>query len=94
MVDYTCGNFPEYKVNDHVGHCYAICPYDTRCPDLRTRHMLGITPSGILPTRVTHIGTDGKDYFMKTTHSGDWGFECTFSGCVYKLDTGQSYFYR
>lgn len=94
MVDYTCGNFPQYKVNNHTGKCFAKCPYSTQAEDLRTRHMLGISISGTLPNKVLHIDANGREYFMKTDHRGAWGYTCTFSGCPYLLETGQPYFYR
>jgi len=95
MVDYTCGNFPEYKVNDHVGKCYSPCPYDISATDIRTRHLLNITMSGTLPLKVAHIGDDNKHYYMKMISAGGfWGWECTYSGCPYLLDTGEHYFTR
>jgi len=94
MVDYTCGNFPEYLVNNHVGKCYAPCPFDTEASDMRTRHLLNIPFSGTLPLKTPHIGDDNKHYYMKITHSGDWGYVCTYSGCSYLLDYGIPYFCR
>jgi hypothetical protein len=93
-MDYTCGNFPEYRVDEHVGNCYSPCPFDIDAPELRTRHLLGISISGTLPLRVAHIGSDNKHYYMKTTNNGDWGYICTFSGCTYLIDNGVSFFYR
>ena len=94
MVDYTCGNFPEYLVNGHVGKCYAPCPYDIEATDIRTRHLLDISISGTLPTKVAHIGDDSKHYYMKVTNAGGaWGYQCTYSGCPYLLDTGQPFLY-
>lgn len=93
MVDYTCGNFPEYKVNEHVGKCYAPCPFDIEASDIRTRHLLDISVSGTLPIKTAHIGVDDKHYYMKMVNlGGAWGWECTFSGCNYLLDTGNVYF--
>ncbi len=88
------GNLPQYKANQHVGKSFAKCPYSTQAPELRTRHMLGISISGTLPTRVNHIDGNGTEYFMKTDNKGEWGYSCTFENCPYKLDTGQPYFYR
>ena len=88
------GNLPQYKVFDHVGHCYAPCPYDIDATDIRTRHLLDISLSGTLPLKVAHIGSDSKHYYMKTSNSaGAWGYQCTFSGCPYLLSTGVPYFY-
>jgi len=88
------GNLPAYKVLDHVGHCYAPCPYSLQATDLRTRHLLGLSATDSLPLKVAHVGSDNKEYFMRTAFSGDWGFECTFSGCPSLLSTGFPYFYR
>lgn len=88
------GNLPEYKVNEHVGHCYAPCPYSTQATDLKTRHLLNISISGTLPVKVPHIDSNGVEYFMETTYLGGWGYLCTYSGCPYLLDTGSNYFYR
>ena len=87
------GNLPQYKVFDHVGHCYAPCPYDVDATDIRTRHLLNISTSGTLPLKVAHIGDDGKHYYMKTDNRGSWGYICTYSGCPYALSTGRPYFY-
>ena len=93
MVDYTCGNFPEYKVFEHVGKCYAPCCYDIDASDIRTRHLLDIPVSGTLPIRVSHIGDDNKHYYMKMVNSGGmWGWECTYSGCPFLLSAGTPYF--
>ena len=88
------GNLPQYKVNGHVGHCYAPCPYSTQSTDLRTRHLLKLSDMDELPLKVGHVGDDSKEYFMKTAFRGSWGFECTYSGCPYLLSTGISYFHR
>lgn len=89
------GNLPQYKVNNHVGKSYAPCPYDTEATDLRTAHLLGISVSGIMPTKVQHLGSDGKHYYMRINGaSGAWLYECTFSGCPYLLSNGSHFFYR
>lgn len=88
------GNLPEYKVNQHEGHCYAPCPYSTQATDMRTRHMLGITTSGTLPTKVLHMDENSREYFMKTSNGGGWGYECTYSGCPHLIDEGRPYFYK
>lgn len=94
MVDYTCGNFPEYKVNEHVGKCFAPCPFDSEASDIRTRHLLDISVSGTLPTKVAHIGADNKHYYMQMVNTGGiWGWQCTFADCPYNLSVGTSYFH-
>jgi hypothetical protein len=51
--------------------------------------------SGTLPLKVAHIGDDNKHYYMKMVSAGGfWGWECTYSGCPYLLDTGEHYFTR
>lgn len=93
MVDYTCGNFPEYKVFEHVGKCYSICPFDSEASDIRTRHLLDISISGTLPLKTAHIGDDNKHYYMKMVNAGGfWGWQCTYSGCKFLLDNGVPYF--
>ena len=87
------GNLPQYKVFDHVGKCYAPCAYDVSASDIRTRHLLNITTSGVLPLKVAHIGNDNKYYYMKMVNMGGfWGWECTYSGCPFLLSTGSPYF--
>ena len=94
MVDYTCGNFPEYKVNEHVGKCFAPCPFDVDASSIRTMHLLDISISGTLPLKVSHIGSDNKHYYMRPTNvGGTWGYMCTYSGCPYLLDNGEPYIY-
>lgn len=88
------GNLPEYKCNEHEGHSYAPCPYSTQATDKRTRHLLGISTSGTLPTKVSHVDGDGRIYYMKTFRSGGWGYECTYSGCPYLLSEGKPYFFK
>ncbi len=88
------GNLPEHKKHQHDGHCWAPCPYSTQATDMKTRHLLGLTSSGILPSKVLHVDENGREYFMKTSHSGDWGFTCTYSGCGFLLANNRPYFYR
>jgi len=88
------GNLPEYLVNNHTGHCWASCPYDSNATDMRTRNLLGISISGTLPNRSPHVDGNGRSYFMKTDNRGSWGYTCTFSGCLHLLDTGTRYFYK
>jgi len=78
------GNLPQHKRNDHSGHCWMPCPYSTDSSDERSETMLGFTPTK----------NDHGDYFMQTTsHRGEYGFVCTYSGCPYLVANGQEYFY-
>ena len=86
------GNLPEYKKDQHIGHCWAPCPYSTQSTDIRTRHMLNLSLIDPLPTKVYHE-TDGKEHFMMTENRGGWGFLCTYSGCTHLINTDKQYFY-
>ena len=87
------GNLPHWTKDQHVGHCYAPCPYSTQSVDQRTRSMLGLAPTDPLPTRNDHT-SGGVVYYMKTEGKGSvWGFECTFDTCPYYTDNGKRYFY-
>ena len=88
------GQLPEYKVNQHVGHCWASCPYDSEATELRTRHLLGLSETDPLPTRVSHVDNNGTSHYMKTSDRGGWGYECTYSGCPSLLVNGMPYFYK
>ncbi len=91
-TDYV-GNLPQHKKHLHVGNCWCPCPYDSAATDLRTRHLLGLSDTDPLPTKIPH--TDGtKNYFMKPDYRGVWGNVCTFDNCDYYLNTGKRYFYR
>ncbi len=90
----SIGNLPTFKSNNHEGRSYAPCPYSTQSPELRVRHMLNLTMSGTLPTRVNHVDENGREYFMRMDYKNDWGMVCTFSGCVFLLDEGEDYFYK
>ncbi len=87
------GNLPQYKRNDHEGHCWMPCPYDLRVSDAKTRVMLGLSDTDPLPTKVDHT-LNGKAYYMATASQGELGFNCTFENCTHKVNTGQEYFYR
>jgi len=87
------GQLPQWKKDQHVGHCWHPCPYSTQCSDLQTRNLLGLSDSDPLPTKTDHTGSDGKEYFMRTQHKGAWGYECTFDNCSYYLSNGVRYFY-
>ena len=88
------GNLPENKKHlAKVGHSYAPCPYSSQSSDLRTRHLLGLSESEELPTKVDH-SVGGITYYMKTENRGSrWGFSCTYPGCPFYLLTGKSYFF-
>jgi hypothetical protein len=86
---YQYGNLGDFKKDDHVGHCFAPCPYDTACSDERTRHMLDLSDTDPLPLRTAH-----GIYYMRTESRGSkWGFECTYDSCPHYLSTGRRYFY-
>lgn len=90
----STGNLPEYKKNQHIGHCWAPCPYDTNSTDIRTRHMLNLSLTDPLPAKVYHLDQiTGKESFMLTEFKGGWGFLCTYSGCTNLINTGKQYFY-
>lgn len=86
------GNLPQFLANNHVGRCWAPCPYDSNCPELRTRLMLGLSDLDPLPTRVPHVIGD-VGYYMKQTRHSEWGYECTYDGCTYLLSNSKRYFY-
>jgi len=78
------GNLP-IRNRDHIGLLCAPCPYSTNCDDIRATHMVGSVPSN---------QNDHEIYYMRITSRGNvWGFECTYSGCQYLIDTGNKYFY-
>jgi hypothetical protein len=87
-------NLPQHKRNDHVGHCWAPCPYSTQSSIARTRFLLGLSDSDPLPARTDHTNTEGKLVYMKTSSIGTaWGFECQFDGCTYYIANGQHFYY-
>lgn len=78
------GNLPQWKKDQHEGHCWMPCPYSTDSSDERSENMLGS-----VPTKVDH-----GEYYMATASKGSsWGFECTYSGCPHLLTNGTRYFY-
>lgn len=86
---YQYGNLGDWKKDDHVGHCFAPCPYDSNADETRTRIMLDLSNSDPLPTRNDH-----GIYYMKTANRGaKWGFECTSDSCPYYTTNGVRYFY-
>ena len=86
------GNLPTHKVNNHSGISCIPCPFSLK-PDnvsdelwnARSTMWLGYIP----PVRSEH-----GDYYMRVASRGSsWGFECTYSNCVYKLENGKPYFH-
>lgn len=92
----TYGNLPQHRKSEHVGHCFAPCPYSSDCDDVRTRHMLGLDDADPLPTRVSHT-SGNMTYYMQTANRGSkWGYECTFINCSFPdldFENGIVYFY-
>jgi hypothetical protein len=85
------GNLPQHKRQEHVGHCWAPCPYSTQSSDFRTRSLLGITISGSLPTKVNHVLSDGREVFLQNADGGV--FICPFDGCTHYITNGTRYHY-
>lgn len=76
-------NLPQHKRSEHVGHCWMPCPYSTDSSALRSELMWSKTNAPTLS------GVDHGIYYMKTAAKGSvWGFECTYSGCPYFINTG------
>ena len=88
-------NLPQHKRQTHIGHCWAPCPYSTQSPELRTRHMLGLSNTDPLPSRVDHTDSlTDKVWYMSTGNNGSaWGYRCEYPGCPHYLESGQYYFY-
>jgi len=100
----TYGNLPQHKKYQHVGYCWAPCPYSTQSSDARTENMTGnyLDPARLpneetglwtISGTITFSGTGKVDhgiYYMKNKYRG---FECTFDGCPYYLYHGKRYFY-
>jgi len=79
------GNLPQHTKEQHVGHCWAPCPYSTASSDERSENMLGFVPT---------VKNDHGIYYMETGSNGvSWGFRCTYSGCPYLQANGKQYFY-
>jgi hypothetical protein len=85
------GNLPQRENLYHVGHSWMPCPYSIECSDDRTRAMLGITVSGALPPKTSHVNIDSKKVYLKTADGG--AFVCSFDGCPYYIANGTRYFY-
>jgi hypothetical protein len=84
------GNLPQHLRNDHVGHCWMLCPYDSNNNIERTRALLGLGES--------EFPIEGRNdhgiYYMKTANRGPiWGFECSSPTCPYRTTTSGIYFY-
>ena len=75
-----------------VGHSYAPCPYSTQSNETRTRHMLGLSETDPIPLRVDHSILQVV-YYMETTHSGRWGFQCSFGPLCPGYANGTNYIY-
>lgn len=83
------GNLPQYKKDQHVGHCYAPCPYSTQADSIRTKTMLGTESV----TKVDHT-LDGVIYYLTTAARGArWGHECVFPDCPYNIANGKRFFH-
>lgn len=84
------GNLPKHKRNDHVGHCWMLCPYDSNNTIERTRALLGLA-DGQFPIEGRN---DHGIYYMKTAAKGNvWGFECSSPTCPYLTTYSSIYFY-
>ena len=84
------GNLPQHKRNDHVGHCWMLCPYDSNNTIERTRAMLGLSDN--------EFPLEGRNdhgiYYMKTANRGPiWGFDCSSPTCPYLTTYSGIYFY-
>ena len=82
------GNLPSSRIRDHEGISCVPCPYSLDSSDLNTRLWLGLDDVDPIPTRNEH-----GEYYMRVSSRGSrWGFECTYSGCVYYLNNNKIYF--
>ena len=87
------GNLSKRKTHiGKVGHSYAPCPYSTQSNETRTRHMLGLSETGPLPGKIDHSDSNFI-YYMKTSYSGRWGFECSFGSDCPGYSNGKNYIY-
>lgn len=80
----------EHKKHQHVGNSWNPCPYSIQSSDIRSRAYLGAIPAG----KNDHTDDLGRIVYMRPIYKGDWGYECTFSGCPYFQFYGTKYFYR
>jgi hypothetical protein len=89
------GQLPQWKKDQHEGHCWHPCPYSTQCSPEQTRNLLGLADTDPLPTQADHTDGNGKEYFMRTQYKNSWGYECTFETCPYytTVNPGTRYFY-
>jgi len=87
------GNLSSRNNNiNKVGHSYAPCPHSTQSDRTRTRIMLGLLETDPLPIRVDHsIGQ--VVYYMETSHTGRWGFTCSFGPLCPGYANGYNYVY-
>lgn len=42
---------------------------------------------------VDHTDAGAKEYYLKTSYKGIWGYECVFPNCPHRIITGRNYFY-
>ena len=79
------GNLPSDKKHEHIGRCWAPCPFDsTNYTAERSESWLGYIPTSL---------ADHGSFYMKVAYHGSWGMECTYSGCPYLIDHEHPYFH-
>jgi len=79
------GRLPTKLRDEHVGISCIPCPFDSNTYNsFRSEAWLGYTPISL---------ADHANYYMKVSHHGSWGFECTYSGCPYLIEHGRPYFH-
>ena len=89
-VNYS--NAPERK-RDHTGIQGIYCPFDLN-QEKRAEIYLSNYPYIDSNNSIQIIYSDHSNHYMKVSQRvSAWGFECTYSGCQYKEEFGQSYFY-
>ena len=74
------------RSREHTGISCIPCPFSSVDYDKdRSELWLGYTPTTL---------SDHGNYYMRVAQRGSsWGFECTYSGCPYKMDNGHPYFH-
>lgn len=87
------GQLPQWKKDQHEGHCWHPCPYSTQANADRTRAVLELDPTDPLPSKIDHTDVNGMIYYMKTEYKGQWGYQCTFGSSCPGYSDGVSYFY-
>ena len=101
------GNLPQF-VKNHIGKCYAPCPFSTQAIFDINELPIGYTQTfgevdiylksrsmlGYVPsTFVDHTTPEGMVVLLQPHYSGVWGHICMYDGCPYYLETGKRYFY-